>query len=110
MEKSDFLQPEAQKGDHSSSGLNVALDNTSHCKTGTEENPKDTAPQSDLNEALSHPDSAPLIRVWTEDILEDQAAKGTKTNHKCLSKSQATHKEVVVEVLVHIELGSAETN
>lgn len=86
------------------------MDNTSHCKTGTEENPKHTAPQSDLNEALSHLDSAPLIGVWTEDILENQAAEGTKTNYKCLlGKSQATHK-LVVEVLVHTELGSAETN
>lgn len=82
--------------------MNVALDKTSHCKTGTEENPKDTAPQSD---------SAPLIRVWAEDIIENQAAEGTKTNYKCLlGKSQVTHKEVVVEVLVHTELGSAETN
>lgn len=90
--------------------MNVALDNTSH-KTGTEENAKDTGPQSDLNEALSHLDSAPLIRVWTEDIIENQAAEETKTNYKCfLGKSQATHKEVVVEVLVHTELGSAETN
>lgn len=59
---------------------------------------------SDLNEALSHLDSAPLIS-------ENQAAEGTKTNYKrLLGKSQATHKEVVVEVLVHTELGSAETN
>lgn len=57
---------------------------------------------------VSHPESASLIRVWTEDLLEKQADQRTETSNSCrLSKSQAAHTEVVVEVLVHEDPGSA---
>lgn len=56
------------------------------------------------------PESAPLIRVWTEDMLDKQPGQWMKTDDKCLSKSQATHSEVVVEVLIHEDPGSVEPN
>nr|XP_019942839.1 PREDICTED: polycystic kidney disease protein 1-like 1 [Paralichthys olivaceus] len=43
------------------------------------------------------------IRIWTEDDLEKQT-----NDSSWLSKIQATHTEVVVEVLVHEEPGSTE--
>lgn len=56
------------------------------------------------------PESAPLIRVWTEDMLDKQPGQWMKTDDNCLSKSQATHSEVVVEVLIHKDPGSVEQN
>ncbi|XP_047185896.1 polycystic kidney disease 1 like 1 isoform X3 [Scophthalmus maximus] len=49
---------------------------------------------------LSPPESASSIRIWTQDVLEKRADQWTGT-------TQATHTEVVVEVLVHEEPGSA---
>lgn len=89
----------------------MALDNTQQPKTRAEENPKDGDLQSNLKDYLSHPESATLIRAWTEDILEKQVGQWTKTSDSCwLSKRQATHTEVVVEVLVHKDPGSVESN
>lgn len=53
---------------------------------------------------------APLIRVWTEDMLDKQPGQWMKIDDSCLSKSQATHSEVVVEVLIHKDPGSVEPN
>ena len=45
-----------------------------------------------------------LIKDWKEDALEKKDDEWTTTNdNSSLSKSQATHSEVVVEVLVHEE-------
>uniref|UniRef100_A0A8D3B804 Polycystic kidney disease protein 1-like 1 n=1 Tax=Scophthalmus maximus TaxID=52904 RepID=A0A8D3B804_SCOMX len=53
--------------------------------------------------ALAHihaPCMSSSIRIWTQDVLEKRADQWTGT-------TQATHTEVVVEVLVHEEPGSA---
>lgn len=109
LEIPHLLQQRVQRGDNSSSGFIVALDNTRQPETRAGKNPKDRQLRSDLKEYLPHRDSAPLIRVWTEDILEKQVGQWTETNGSCwLSKSQAIHTEVVVEVLVHKDPGSVE--
>ncbi|KAM9337218.1 polycystin-1-like protein 1 [Symphorus nematophorus] len=60
---------------------------------------------------LSLPEPTSLMKVWTDDALQEQADCWTKTNDSCwLSKSQATHTEVVVEVMVHEDPGSVESN
>uniref|UniRef100_A0A3B5BJT4 Polycystin 1 like 1, transient receptor potential channel interacting n=1 Tax=Stegastes partitus TaxID=144197 RepID=A0A3B5BJT4_9TELE len=56
---------------------------------------------------LGRPEPASLERLLTGDVLEKQADKWSKTND-WLSKTQATHTEVVVEVLVHEEPGRIE--
>lgn len=65
------------------------MTDVSYCEAGIEVNRTASAPQSNLEEALPHQASAPLI------------AQG----RSLLSKSQAANKELVVEVLVHSGLG-----
>lgn len=87
----------------------MALDNTQQPETGARKNPKDRHLRANLKENLPHRDSASLIRVWTEDILEKQVGQWTETNDSCwLNKGQAIHTEVVVEVMVHKDPGGVE--
>nr|XP_043891851.1 polycystic kidney disease 1 like 1 [Solea senegalensis] len=59
----------------------------------------------------SFPESASVIEMWTEDVMETQDGHRINTNDSCwISKTQATHTEVVVEVLVHDEPGDAESD
>uniref|UniRef100_A0A3B4XJB1 Polycystin 1 like 1, transient receptor potential channel interacting n=1 Tax=Seriola lalandi dorsalis TaxID=1841481 RepID=A0A3B4XJB1_SERLL len=86
-------------------------DNLQHTGERAEENPNDRELQTYFSgqNCLSLPESASLIRIWTEDVVETQSDHWTKTNESCwLSKTQATHTEVVVEVLVHEEPVSVE--
>ncbi|XP_070784659.1 polycystin-1-like protein 1 [Enoplosus armatus] len=105
-----ILQQRGQR-DNSSSDIVVTLDNSQQ-RPGTraEDNPKDRELQTHL-EAQNDPplpESASLVRVWT-DVLEKQVDPWTKTNDSYwLSKTQTAHSEVVVEVLVHEEPGSVE--
>lgn len=62
-----------------------SLTDVSTCKAGTEVNRRFSALQSNLENALPHLDSTPLL---TQD-------------RRLFSKSQAADKELVVEVLVH---------
>lgn len=78
---SELLQLEEQREHHSSSDLT----DVSYCKAGTEVNRAFSAPQSNLEKALPHLDSA-------LHIAQDRSL---------FSKSQATNKELVVEALVH---------
>ncbi|XP_045922035.1 polycystic kidney disease 1 like 1 [Micropterus dolomieu] len=106
-----FLQQQSQKSDHSPSDM--ASDNSQQPGTRAEENPNDKELQTYLKAQnyLPLPESASLINVWTEDVLEEQVDQWTKTNDSSwLRKIQANHTEVVVvEVLVHEEPGSVET-
>ncbi|XP_044033057.1 polycystic kidney disease 1 like 1 [Siniperca chuatsi] len=105
-----FLQQRGLRRENSSSDVLVASDNSEQPGTRAEENPKDRALQTYLKaqNCLSLPESASLIRVWTEDVLEKQVDDRSETKHSCwLSQTQATH-AVVVEVLVHEEPGSVE--
>lgn len=106
-----FLQQRSQKSDHSPSDM--ASDNSQQPGTRAEENPNDKELQTYLKAQnyLPLPESASLINVWTEDVLEEQVDQWTKTNDSSwLRKIQADHTEVVVvEVLVHEEPGSVET-
>lgn len=89
----------------------MASDNTQQPGARAEENPKDEELQPYLKAQndLSLPESASLTRVWAEDALEKQVDQWNKTNDSCwLSKTQAAHTEVVVEVLVHEEPESVE--
>ncbi|XP_037613525.1 polycystic kidney disease 1 like 1 [Sebastes umbrosus] len=111
LETLQFLQQRGQRRDHSTSDNVLASDTSHQPGTKAEENPKDRELQTYLKaqNCPSLPESASLIRVWTEDVLEKQADQWTKTNDNCcLSKTQATHTEVVVEVLVHEEPASVE--
>lgn len=65
------------------------MTDVSYCEAGIEVNRTVSAPQSNLEEALPHLDSAPLI-------AQDRSL---------LSKGQAADKKLVVEVLVHSGLG-----
>ncbi|KAG8009401.1 Polycystic kidney disease 1 like 1 [Nibea albiflora] len=107
-----FLQQRGQRGVNLSSEVVVASDNSQQPGTRAEEKPKDRELQIyfKAQNYQSLPESASLIRVWTEDVLEKQVDQRAETNDSCwLSKSHATHTEVVVEVLVHEEPGSVQT-
>ncbi|XP_050922890.1 LOW QUALITY PROTEIN: polycystic kidney disease 1 like 1 [Lates calcarifer] len=98
------LQQRGQQRNNSFSDIVLASDNL-------QENPNDRGVQTHLRGqiSLSLPESASLITIWTDDALEKQTDQWTKTNDSCwLSTTQATHTEVVVEVLVHDEPGSVE--
>lgn len=56
-------------------------------------------------------ETASLIGIWTEEDLGNQNEQWTETNPSCwLSKTQATHTEVLVEVLVHDKPVSVESD
>lgn len=56
-------------------------------------------------------ETASLIGIWTEEDLGNQNDQWTETNPSCwLSKTQATHTEVLVEVLVHDKPVSVESD
>ncbi|XP_028425777.1 polycystic kidney disease 1 like 1 [Perca flavescens] len=109
LETLQFLKQRGQSGDHSSSGIVVASDKLQQPGTRAEKNPKDRELPIYYFKApdyLPLPESASLIRVWTEDVLDKQVDQWTKTNDSCcLSKMQATQ---VVEVLIHEKPGSVE--
>ncbi|XP_078019104.1 polycystin-1-like protein 1 [Epinephelus lanceolatus] len=110
LEILQFLQQRGQDGNHSPSD-SVASDNSQQRGIRARENSRDRELQTYLKAQNypSLPESASLIKVWTEDVLEKQADQSTKTRDNCwLSKTQATPTEVVVEVLVHEEPGSVE--
>lgn len=87
----------------------MVLDNTQQPETRAGKTPEDRHLQSNLKENPPHRDSAPLIRVWTEDILEKQVGQWTERHDSCwLSKGQAIPTEVVVEVVVHKDPGGVE--
>ncbi|KAM6908104.1 polycystin-1-like protein 1 [Lycodopsis pacificus] len=102
------LEPEilerGQRGDHSSS---------ERAETIAKENPKGRELRTYLKAQnyLSLPESTSRISVWTEDALEERVNEWTKTNDNCcLSKTQSTHTEVLVEVLVHQEPGTVKSD
>ncbi|XP_073344382.1 polycystin-1-like protein 1 [Pagrus major] len=106
LETVQFLQQRRQSGDNSSSDIVVASDNSQQPRTRAEENPNDNELQSysDAQNCLSLTESGSLVKEWKQDVLEKKDDQWTKTNNSCsLSNSQATHTEVVVEVLVHEE-------
>ncbi|XP_023272777.1 polycystic kidney disease protein 1-like 1 [Seriola lalandi dorsalis] len=111
LEILQFLQQRGQQRNTPSSDIILASDNLQHTGERAEENPNDRELQTYFSgqNCLSLPESASLIRIWTEDVVETQSDHWTKTNESCwLSKTQATHTEVVVEVLVHEEPVSVE--
>ena len=100
------LQQRCQSGHSSISDIVVASDNSQQPRTRAEENPTDDELQSysDAQNCLSLIESGSVIKDWKEDVLEKKDDERTTSNNKSsLSKSQATHTEVVVEVLVHGE-------
>ncbi|XP_035510575.1 polycystic kidney disease 1 like 1 [Morone saxatilis] len=110
LEILQFLQQNDQQGENPTPDIVVASDNSQH-GTRVKENPINRKFQTYLKAQNYLPlsDSASLIRVWTEDVLEKQADQCIQTNDSSwLSKTQATHTEVVVEVLVHEEPASVE--
>lgn len=110
LEILQFLQQRGQDGNHSPSD-SVASDNSQQRGIRARENSRDRELQTYLKAQNypSLPESASLIKVWTEDVLEKQVDQSTKTRDNCwLSKTQAAPTEVVVEVLVHEEPGSVE--
>ncbi|XP_058481712.1 polycystin-1-like protein 1 [Solea solea] len=70
--------------------------------------------EEEENPGLNRPslqESASVIEMWTEDVMQTQDGHWINTNDSCwISKTQATHTEVVVEVLVHDEPGDAESD
>lgn len=106
-----FLLQKGRRANNSPSDIVVTSDNSQQPGTRAEENPKDGEPQTSLKAQtyLSLPQSASLIGAWIQDVVEKQVDQWTETNDSCwLSKAQATHTEVVVEVLVHEEPESVE--
>ncbi|KAM8731306.1 polycystin-1-like protein 1 isoform 4-T4 [Acanthopagrus schlegelii] len=106
MEMVQSLQKRRQSGHTSSSDIVVASDNSQQPRTRAEENLKDDELQSysGAENCLSVTECGSLIKDWKEDALEKKDDEWTTTNdNSSLSKSQATHSEVVVEVLVHEE-------
>ncbi|XP_054479391.1 polycystic kidney disease 1 like 1 [Anoplopoma fimbria] len=104
------LEPEilerGQRGDHSSSDSVVKSDASKQPETIAKENTKGRELQTYLKaqKYISLPESTSRISGWTEDVLEKQVNEWTTTNDMyCLGKTQATHTEVEVEVLVHQE-------
>ncbi|KAA8580858.1 hypothetical protein FQN60_013816 [Etheostoma spectabile] len=111
LETLQFLKHRGQSGDHSPSDIAVASDKLQQSGTRAEKTPKDQELRIVLKaqDYLPLPESASLIRVWTEDVLDKQVDLWTKTKDSCcLSETQATHTEVVVEVLIHETPGSVE--
>nr|XP_046228097.1 polycystic kidney disease 1 like 1 [Scatophagus argus] len=99
-----FLQRGSQGGYDSSADIVVASEKTQQPTTRAGENSNDEELQTCLRgqNFLSLTRSASPVVVWPGDVLEKQVDQWTKTNDGCwFGKSQATHKEVVVEVLVH---------
>ncbi|CAB1460970.1 unnamed protein product, partial [Pleuronectes platessa] len=96
----EMLQRGGQRRNDQSSDVVLPFDNLQKTGESHKENLNERKLQtySRGQNCLSRPDSTSLIRIWTEDDLEKQ----TQT------KTRATHKEVVVEVLVHEEPGSSE--
>ncbi|GLD54852.1 polycystic kidney disease 1 like 1-like protein [Lates japonicus] len=108
---SELLQQRGQQRNNPFSDIVLASDNLQPTGKRAHENPNDRELQTHLRgqNFLSLPESASLITIWTDDALEKQTDQWTKTNDSCwLSTTQATHTEVVVEVLVHEEPGSVE--
>ncbi|XP_034428977.1 polycystic kidney disease 1 like 1 [Hippoglossus hippoglossus] len=103
--KLEMLQRGGQRRNNHSSDVVLPSDNLQKTGESDEENLNDRKLQtySRGQNCLSLPDSTSLIRIWTEDDLEKQTH-----NISWLSKTRATHTEVVVEVLVHEEPGSSE--
>ncbi|KAK9527852.1 hypothetical protein VZT92_014377 [Zoarces viviparus] len=111
------LEPEilqrGQRGDHSSSDRVVVRDASQQPETIAKENPKGRELRTYLKAQnyLSLPESTSRISVWTEDALEERVNEWTKTNDSCcFSKTQSTHTEVLVEVLVHQEPGTVKSD
>ena len=99
LETVQSLQKRRQSGHNSSSDIVVASDNSQQPRTRAEENL-----HSGAENCLSVTECGSLIKDWKEDALEKKDDEWTTTNdNSSLSKSQATHSEVVVEVLVHEE-------
>lgn len=105
-----LLQQRNQSRNNPSLQIVVTSDNQQQPGKKSGENPNDRELQTYLREQnfLSLPESASLIRVWTEDVLQKQADQWTKTKNNCWLKTQVTHTEVVVEALVHEEPESVE--
>ncbi|XP_069369205.1 polycystin-1-like protein 1 [Paralichthys olivaceus] len=101
----EMLQRGGQRRKNPSSAVFLPSDALQKTGERDEENPNDRERQTYLkgHNCLSLLDSTSLIRIWTEDDLEKQT-----NDSSWLSKIQATHTEVVVEVLVHEEPGSTE--
>lgn len=99
------MQQQRCQSGHNSLDIVVASDNSQQPRTRAEENPTDDELQSysDAQNCLSLIESGPLIKDWKEAVLDKKDDERTTTNNSSLSKSQGTHTEVVVEVLVHEE-------
>lgn len=97
----ELLRSKVQKGN------NFSLEDPQQSGTKTKESPKLRELQG--HDHLSLPEQPALMRPGTQDVVERQSDLRTKTSGSCsLSRSQATHTEVVVEVLVHEDPASVE--
>uniref|UniRef100_UPI0037E90AE3 polycystin-1-like protein 1 n=1 Tax=Semicossyphus pulcher TaxID=241346 RepID=UPI0037E90AE3 len=108
VETLQLLQQRSQRGDNTFD-IVVEPDYFQQRETRAEGNPKNAELSTffKAQHCLSLPESALLIQVCTENVLEKQSDQRTETNDLCwLSETQATHTEVLVEVLVHREPGN----
>nr|XP_029136853.1 polycystic kidney disease 1 like 1-like isoform X2 [Labrus bergylta] len=97
-------QQRNQRGDDCFSNTAFASHNSQQPDTITEENPKDRELETYFNvqNCVSPPGSASLITVCSDDDPEKEVDQTTRRDYSCwLSITQATHTEVVLEVLVH---------
>ncbi|KAM6971589.1 polycystin-1-like protein 1 [Tautogolabrus adspersus] len=97
-------QQRSQRGENCSSNTAFASHNSQQPDTITEENPKDRELQNYLKvqNCVFPPGSTSLITVCSDDDPEKEVDQTTRRDDSCwLSITQATHTEVVVEVLIH---------